>query len=142
MGLFNDLRKKGHEFGATTGRPRRCGWLDLPALKYAVMLNGVTQLIMMKADVLSGFEKIKIATAYKLNEGEVVDYLPYDLETVTGVEYDELEGWTEEDLKDVKCKNCMPQPLKDYITYVEEKTGIPITIISLGPNRDQTIILK
>jgi adenylosuccinate synthase len=136
------IREKGHEFGATTGRPRRCGWLDIPALNYAIMLNGVTQLIMMKADVLSGFGKIKVATAYKLSDGTCTVDFPYDLETVTGLEFDELEGWTEEEIRDVKTKNSMPPALKNYISYIEQKTGLPITIISLGPNREQTIILK
>lgn len=134
------LRKQGNEFGSTTGRPRRCGWLDLPALNYSIDLNGVTQLIMMKADVLSGFEKIKIATGYKTPEG-TLDYFPYDVETVTGVEYDELEGWTEEDLEGVKTKEEFPESLKKYVKYIEDKTGVPITIISLGPNRDQTVLL-
>jgi adenylosuccinate synthase len=136
------LRQKGREFGSTTGRPRRCGWLDLPALNYAIMLNGVTQLIMMKADVLSGFEKIKIATGYILKNGDVIEYLPYDLDTVESVVYDELEGWTEKDLEDISGKNNLPQTLKNYITYIENKTKLPISIISLGPNREQTIIMK
>lgn len=134
------LRKKGNEFGATTGRPRRCGWLDLPALNYAIILNGVTQLIMMKADVLSGFEKIKIATGYKTAEG-VIEEFPYDLDIVTGIEYDELEGWTDEDLENITDKESLPASLKNYIKYIEEKTGVPITITSLGPNREQTIIM-
>lgn len=136
------IRQKGREFGATTGRPRRCGWLDLPALNYAIMLNGVTSLIMMKADVLADFDKIKIATAYKLNSGEVINYLPYDLETVTGVEFDEMEGWTKEEIEASSNKNNLPKSLKKYISYIEEKTKLPVSIISLGPNREQTIILK
>lgn len=134
------LRKQGNEFGSTTGRPRRCGWLDLPALNYSITLNGVTQLIMMKADVLSGFDKIKVATGYKI-PGGTVDYFPYDIETVTGIEYDELEGWTEQDLEGVTSKENLPKALKTYIKYIEEKTGVPVTIISLGPNRNQTIHL-
>lgn len=136
------LRKKGREFGATTGRPRRCGWLDLPALNYANMLNGVTKLIMMKADVLSDFEKIKIATGYILKNGDVIDYLPYDLETVESVVYDELEGWTEKELEGITSKEQLPETLKKYMAYIEDKTKLPISIISLGPNREQTIILK
>lgn len=136
------LRKKGNEFGATTGRPRRCGWLDLPALNYAIMLNGVTQLIMMKADVLSGFEKIKVAKSYKLQSGETVSDFPYDIETVTDIVYDELPGWSEEALENLTSKDQMPDTLKSYIAYVEENTGVPVSIISLGPNRDQTIIMK
>jgi adenylosuccinate synthase len=136
------LRKKGHEFGATTGRPRRCGWLDLPALNYAIMLNGVTSLIMMKADVLADFDKIKIATGYILKNGDVIDYIPYDLETVESVVFDEMEGWTEKELEGITDKNKLPVSLKKYIAYIEEKTKLPISIISLGPNREQTIILK
>jgi adenylosuccinate synthase len=134
------LRKQGNEFGATTGRPRRCGWLDLPALNYAIILNGVTKLIMMKADVLSGFEKIKIATAYKTSEG-LTDQFPYSLDTVTGIVYDELEGWTEQELEGVTDIASLPASLKNYIKYIEEKTGVPITIVSLGPDRDQTIVV-
>ncbi len=134
------LRKQGNEFGSTTGRPRRCGWLDLPALNYSIQLNGVTQLIMMKADVLSGFDKIKVAVGYKTPEG-TIDYFPYDVETVTGIEYEELEGWTEADLEGVKTKETLPASLKKYIEYIEEKTGVPITITSLGPDRDQTILM-
>jgi adenylosuccinate synthase len=136
------IREKGREFGATTGRPRRCGWLDLPALQYAIMLNGVTQLIMMKADVLSGFDKIKVATGYKLSSGEVTKDFPYDLETVTGIIYDELDGWKEEDLNGIRNIQQIPPQLKKYMEYIEAKTKLPISIISLGPNREQTIILR
>lgn len=134
------LRKQGNEFGSTTGRSRRCGWLDIPALNYAIILNGVTQLIMMKADVLSGFDTIKVARAYKTTDG-VTEEFPYELDTVTGIEYDELEGWKEEELEGVSTKDDLPEALKKYMAYVEEKTGVPISIISLGPNRDQTIVL-
>lgn len=136
------LRKNGNEFGSTTGRPRRCGWLDIVALNYAIMLNGVTELIMMKADVLNDFEKIKVATAYKLKTGEVVTEFPYDVEMVAGVEYIELDGWTKESLEGVSSMNDFPGSLRKYIEYIEESTGVPVSIISLGPNRDQTIILK
>ncbi len=134
------LRKQGNEFGSTTGRPRRCGWLDMPALQYAIAINGVTQLIMMKADVLSGFEKIKVATGYN-TPGGTLDYFPYDIETVTGVEYDELDGWSEAELENVTTKEALPSALKNYVAYIEDKTGVPVTIISLGPDRDQTIQL-
>lgn len=134
------LRKKGNEFGATTGRARRCGWLDIPALNYSIMLNGVTQLIMMKADVLSGFEKIKVAVAYKTAAGNI-DYLPYDLETVTGVVYEEINGWSADALEGVNSKENLPKDLKFFIDYIEAKTKVPISIISLGPNRNQTIIM-
>ncbi len=136
------LRKNGNEFGATTGRARRCGWLDLPALNYAIMLNGVTQLIMMKADVLSGFDTIKVAKAYKLESGETISDFPYDIETVTDIVYDELPGWGNDALERSTSKDQIPDTLKSYIAYIEENTGVPISIISLGPNRDQTIILK
>ncbi len=136
------LRKNGNEFGATTGRARRCGWLDLPALNYAIMLNGVTQLIMMKADVLSGFDTIKVAKAYKLESGETISDFPYDIETVTDIVYDELPGWGDDALERSTSKDQIPDTLKSYIAYIEENTGVPISIISLGPNRDQTIILK
>jgi adenylosuccinate synthase len=134
------MRKQGNEFGSTTGRPRRCGWLDLPALNYAIMLNGVTNLIMMKADVLSGFKKIKVATGYKTAEGITSDF-PYELETVTDIVYDELDGWTEEELKDFTDISSLPKALQDYIKYIEDKTGVPISIVSLGPDRKQTIVV-
>lgn len=134
-----ELRNAGHEFGATTGRPRRCGWLDLPALKYAVMINGVTQLNMTKADVLSGFDQIKICTSYKY-KGEVIEYLPYDLDT-NELEpiYESLGGWSR-DVSDLTNESEFPDALKTYIAYIEEKLATPITIISLGPDRKQTIL--
>ncbi len=134
-----ELRKKGHEFGATTGRPRRCGWLDLPALKYAIMLNGVTQLIMMKSDVLSGFETLKVCTHYKYR-GKIIDYVPYDVvnEPVEPV-YEELEGWSE-DLTAVSDVAQLPSALQRYIDYIEQATGLPITIVSVGPDRRQTLM--
>jgi len=135
------LREKGSEFGATTGRPRRCGWLDMPALKYSIAINGVTKLTMMKADVLTGFDKIKVAKAYKTEDG-VIDYLPYDLETVTEIIYDELDGWDEAATQNASDYNSLPQTLKDYIKYIEDNTELPIEIISLGPNREQTIVIK
>jgi adenylosuccinate synthase len=133
------LRKRGNEFGATTGRPRRCGWLDIPALKYAIMLNGVTQLIMMKSDVLSGFEKIKICTHYKY-KGQVIDYMPYDVvnEKLEPV-YHTVDGWNQP-LTEVNDLDSLPASLHSYIEYIEEATGVPITIISVGPDRKQTIL--
>jgi len=133
------LRKRGNEFGSTTGRPRRCGWLDMPALKYAIMLNGVTQLIMMKSDVLSGFEKIKICTHYRY-KGKVIDYLPYDLvhEKLEPV-YEEINGWNQ-NLEQAKDLEELPVALNDYIDYIEKATGLPITIVSVGPDRKQTLI--
>ncbi len=135
----DELRKKGNEYGSTTGRARRCGWLDLPALNYAIMLNGVTQLIMMKSDVLSGFDQIKVCTHYKYR-GEVIDYVPYDVvnETIEPV-YDLLEGWSE-DLSGHNDLEKLPQAFLNYIYYIENATGLPITILSVGPDRKQTMV--
>lgn len=133
------IRKVGNEFGSTTGRARRCGWLDLPALKYAVMINGVSELIMMKADVLSGFKSIKVCTHYNY-QGNKIDYLPYDIATelVTPV-YTELKGWNK-DLTGLSSIEDIPSELSDYIHYIEKETGVPITIVSVGPDRKQTLM--
>ena len=132
------LRQVGNEFGATTGRPRRCGWLDLVALKYAVMMNGVTGLIMMKSDVLNDFETIKVATAYELN-GETLDYFPYEAdENITPV-YREFKGWNC-DICGVRNFEEFPQEFKDYVAFIEAETGVPVKIISVGPDRAETII--
>jgi len=135
------MRKAGHEFGATTGRPRRCGWIDLPALKYAIMINGVTQLIMTKADVLSEFETIKVCTSYK-HKGESIDYLPFDVigDDISPV-YEELDGWSE-DLTGLSSIDEIPSTLSHYIEYLEQKLETPITIVSVGPDRNQTLIRK
>jgi len=132
------LRKQGHEFGATTGRPRRCGWLDLPALKYAVMLNGITELVITKADVLTGFETIKVCTHYVLN-GQEIEYLPYEINEPIEPVYKEFKGW-KEDISKIKSFNALPNEFKDYIRYIELEVGVPVKVISLGPNRDETII--
>ena len=134
------LRSAGHEYGATTGRPRRCGWLDLVALKYSVMLNGVTQLIMMKADVLDQFDTIKICTGYEI-DGKVVDHFPFELDDSVKPVYDELPGW-QTDLTKIKDQNEFPEELNNYINFIEEEMGIPVTIASVGPNREQTIFLN
>lgn len=135
------IRKEGREFGATTGRPRRCGWLDIPQMKYAIMINGVSELSMMKADVLSCFDKIKVCTHYIIN-GEKVDYFPYD---VDGIEltpvYEELEGWNC-DLTQLKSYADAPQTLKNYVTYLEQILEVPITVVSVGPDRNQTLSNK
>ena len=132
------LRKKGSEFGATTGRPRRCGWLDIPALKYSIMLNGVTQLIMMKADVLSDFDTIKVCTHY-IHQGEKIDYFPYDIqEDITPV-YKELKGWNK-NLTGLTSVDELPAELVEYIEYLETELETPITIVSVGPDRTQTIL--
>jgi adenylosuccinate synthase len=133
-----EMRQEGREFGSTTGRPRRCGWIDLPALKYAIMINGVTELSMMKADILSIFKKIQVCTHYEIN-GELHDYMPYDIE---GVEvkpiYKELEGWSTDLTKLDSMKNA-PQALNDYISYLEKELEVPITVVSVGPDRKQTL---
>ena len=131
------LAKIGNEFGATTGRPRRCGWIDIPALKYAININGVTQLMMMKADVLSGIDTIKVCTHYELN-GEQIDYLPFeDNEGLTPV-YKELEGW-EMDLMQLENLADAPKAVHDYIAWLEEVLETPIKIVSVGPDRKQTL---
>lgn len=134
-----DLREKGHEFGSTTGRPRRCGWIDIPALKYAIMINGVTSLCMTKADVLSYFKTIKACTHYEIN-GKTVDYLPFDIEneTVKPV-YREFKGW-DADLTGIRSLDQLPAELSEYITFLEKELGVPVVYISLGPNREQTLI--
>lgn len=132
------MAKVGNEFGATTGRPRRCGWIDLVALKYAIAVNGATQLMMMKGDVLSGFKTIKVCTAYKTASG-TQDYLPYDL-TDPSIEpiYTELPGW-EEDLMSITDEKAFPKSFKQYIDFLEKELGTPIKIVSVGPDRKQTI---
>ncbi|AHM62457.1 adenylosuccinate synthetase [Flammeovirgaceae bacterium 311] len=136
------MRKEGNEFGSTTGRPRRCGWMDIPALRYAILLNGVTQLFMMKADVLNIFEEIKVCTHYQLPDGSTTEELPYDMDAVqvTPV-YKTLSGWNQS-LKGIRQYNDLPQALLDYVSYLEQELGVPINIISTGPDRTQTIIRK
>jgi adenylosuccinate synthase len=131
------IREKGHEYGATTGRPRRCGWLDLVALKYSILINGVTQLFMTKADVLSDFDIIKICTGYKC-KGHIIERLPYDLYDVTSPEYVELKGWNH-DVSQITEEANLPENLYSYIKFIEKETGIPVTIVSLGPDRKQII---
>jgi len=139
--LFDNDGKKlqniGHEFGATTGRPRRCGWLDLVALKYAVTINGVTRLYMMKTDVLDSFDTIKVATAYKINN-KIIKHFPYELSNDIKPIYSELKGW-KTDLTKINSKNDFPDELNDYIKFIEENIGVPIKIVSVGPDRKQTI---
>ena len=128
----------GNEFGATTGRARRCGWLDLVALKYAVEINGVTQLMMMKADVLSGFKKLKICTSYHY-KGQTVKHFPYSTEPkyLTPI-YEEFEGWVE-DLTTFEYEDALPKNLNIYINFIERYLDVPIKIVSVGPDRKQTI---
>ena len=133
-----ELRRIGHEFGAVTGRPRRCGWLDLVALKYAVMVDGVTQLIMMKSDVMNDFDTIKVATAYRV-DGELVDYFPYEVTGNVEPVYTEFKGW-KSDICKVRCYEDFPAEFKAYVEFIEKQTGVPVKIISVGPDRDETII--
>jgi len=133
------MQKEGNEFGATTGRPRRCGWIDLPALKYACMINGVTQLIMMKADVLSCFDSIKVCTHYNY-KGEQISHFPYDVaESLVSPIYIELPGW-KTDLTGVTDLDALPIELLSYVEFLEKELELPITIISVGPDRSQTIL--
>lgn len=131
-----ELRQKGFEFGATTGRPRRTGWLDLVALKYAIMISGVTNLIMMKADVLDTFDTIKVATAYKVN-GVETNQVPYDTYAEIEPVYKEFKGWK----KDLTCikKEELPFEFMNYVRSIEKELGVPVSMISLGPDREQTI---
>lgn len=131
------IRKKGHEYGATTGRPRRCGWLDIPALKYAIMINGVTRLFMTKADVLSGFETIRICTSYVI-EGKENSKVSYDNNAMIEPLYADMEGW-KEDISLIKNYAGLPASLKHFIEYTEKKTGIPVSLVSVGPDRNATI---
>ncbi|GAB3535731.1 adenylosuccinate synthase [Pontibacter brevis] len=133
------IRQAGREFGSTTGRPRRCGWVDLPSLKYSIMLNGVTQLNMMKADVLTEFDTIKVCTHYKLASGEVTDQVPHNLDTVKlEPVYEELPGW-KVDLNKIDSVEELPEPFKNYLTFLEEHLQVPITIVSVGPDRKSTL---
>jgi adenylosuccinate synthase len=132
------MRKEGNEFGSTTGRPRRCGWIDLPSLKYSIMINGVTQLLMMKADVLNVFTTIKICTNYKLNDGTITDMVPYEIvsEKITPI-YIEMKGWNTS-LSKIS-EDSMPVELSNYIDFLEKALNVPITLISTGPDRTQTV---
>jgi len=133
------LRDIGKEFGSTTGRPRRCGWLDLVALKYSLMLNGVTQLIMTKTDVLDTFETIKVATAYSI-DGELSDQLPYDLAGDVKPVYTELPGW-KTDLTAIRTKEEFPKELNEYVQFLEKELKVPVKYVSVGPDREQIIEL-
>jgi adenylosuccinate synthase len=134
------MRKEGNEFGSTTGRPRRCGWLDLPALKYSIMINGVTQLFMMKADVLNIFEEIKVCTAYELPSGQHIEKLPFEINELDAKPvYKTMKGWYCS-LEDVKTYDEFPEELKEYVTYLEQELQVPIKLVSVGPDRTQTIM--
>lgn len=133
-----DLARIGNEFGSTTGRPRRCGWIDMVALRYSVMINGVTQLIMMKADVLNSFETIKAAVAYNIDGVETRNF-PYETEAMGSPVYKEFKGWNC-DIADCRTFEDFPQELKDYVNFIEEECGVPVKIVSVGPDRVETII--
>lgn len=137
-GTGEELRKKGHEFGATTGRPRRIGWLDMVALKYAVMVDGVTKLIMMKSDVLDGFDTIKVATEY-IVDGERTSTVPFDTYAEITPVYREFRGW-KQPLSHIRKEEDLPLEFMEYVQFIEQETGVPVSIISLGPDRDETII--
>lgn len=140
--LFDETGEKiraiGHEYGAVTGRERRCGWLDLVALRYTIMLNGVTQLIMMKSDVLDDFDTIKVCTAYKVNGKETQDF-PFSIDEGVEPIYKELPGW-KTDMTHIKAENEFPEAFKNYIKFLETELNVPITIVSVGPDREQTIV--
>ncbi len=142
--LFDETGRKmrdiGHEYGAVTGRERRCGWIDLVALRYSIMVNGVTQLIMMKSDVLDTFDTIKACVAYKVNGVETPDF-PYDIENGIEPVYKELKGW-QTDMTGITSEEDFPQEFKDYITFLESQLETPIKIVSIGPDRGQTIVRK
>jgi len=139
--LGETLRERGGEFGATTGRPRRCGWLDLVALKYAVRINGIHALALTKLDVLSGFEAIPVCTGYRSDEGEDLPYKGNSvfLDSVEPV-YRNMEGW-KMDLGACRDFQDLPRPARDYIRFIEEQTGVPIVLVGVGPSRDQTIVM-
>ena len=132
------IRQVGHEFGATTGRERRCGWIDLPALKYAIMINGVTELSMMKADVLDSFEDIYVCTHYIQNE-EKINFFPFDFSYNTKPVFKKVKGWNQ-DITKSKKESDFPKELSAYINYLEKELEVPISIVSVGPNRSETVI--
>ena len=147
--LFDDtgaeIRRIGHEYGAVTGRERRCGWLDLVALRYAVMINGATNLIMMKSDVLDDFDSIKVATAYRLPDGTVTRDFPYSIGdnaegagSVTPI-YEEFKGW-KTTLSGIRSYDALPEAFKDYVAFIESEVGVPVGVISVGPDRTETIL--
>ena len=136
--IGDNMRKIGYEFGSVTGRPRRCGWIDLVALKYAVMINGVTQLIMMKSDVLDGFETIKACVAYKI-DGKEVEQFPYDLNDGAEPVYIELPGW-KTNMTGMQSEDEFPEEFNAYLSFLEEELEVPVKIVSVGPDREQTII--
>jgi adenylosuccinate synthase len=135
------IRQEGREFGSTTGRPRRCGWIDIPQLKYAIMINGVTELSMMKADILSVFDTILICTHYKVN-GNITDEFPFSIcdQSIEPI-YQDVSGWNC-DLTELNSYDNAPKELKQYVSLLEDLLEVPITIVSVGPDRSQTLITK
>ena len=134
------LREYGAEYGATTGRPRRCGWLDLPALKYSIMLSGVTELNMTKSDVLTHFDTLRVCTAYRI-DGKETQELPFDINRPVDPVYKEMPVW-KEDISKMRSKEELPVEMTDYLKFIESEVGIPVTVISVGPDREQFITLK
>jgi len=132
------IRKKGCEFGAVTGRPRRCGWIDLVALRYSIMLNGVTQLIMMKSDVLDDFDTIKACVAYRI-DGKETEEFPYEITENLEPVYVELPGWKTK-ISNLQSEDEFPEELNAYLNFLEEELNVPIKIVSVGPDREQTVI--
>ena len=133
-----NIRQLGHEFGATTGRERRCGWIDLPALKYAIMINGVTELSMMKADVLDSFEDIFVCTHY-IENGEKINYFPFEISNETKPVFEKMKGWNQ-DITKLQSEDEFPEELSNYIKFLEKELEVPISIVSVGPNRSETIV--
>jgi len=134
------LRKYGNEFGSTTGRPRRCGWLDLVALKYAVMINGVTALVMTKADVMNDFDEIKAATSYQIN-GELTQTFPFDISQSIFPQYTSFKGW-KKDITACINKNNLPKELLDYIRFIEDFVKVPVHYVSVGPDRKAIVDMQ
>jgi len=133
------LRKQGHEFGSTTGRPRRCGWLDLVALKYSIMINGVTEIVLTKADVMDNFDSIKVCTHYKIGK-ETTQRFPAEINAEIKPVYKEFKGW-KQNLSELKDYESLPQAFKTYVDFIEQETGVPVSIVSTGPDRAQTIVV-
>ena len=132
------MRRQGNEFGSTTGRARRCGWLDLVALRYSIMVSGATQLFMMKADVMDNFDTVKVAVAYSLNGG-VTDRYPYEVDAPVEPIYREFRGW-KKPISSCRTQQDLPQELLDYVTFIEQQTGVPVKFISVGPDRSETVL--
>jgi adenylosuccinate synthase len=140
--LGNHLREKGGEYGATTGRPRRCGWFDLVAVRHSVRINGMTDLALTKLDVLSGLKSIKVCTGYRYKDTLITE-VSADVSVLENCEprYEELEGWSE-DIRTIKRMESLPKAARNYIQFIEQQTGIPVTILSLGNRRDEVIMLE